>query len=146
VTAIAAEWVQAIWMTKAHSTSFRGFAFSMRLSAAFTAISDTPAIWQPCGSLKLEQGRVYEVAGSRPHCSLQPVPPILMLSVWWVGLRYVAVDAVQLYPDRGPRSSRDGYKVARFLAHHRSYSLRKLIIDFTQRRSSIASAVNVPST
>jgi hypothetical protein len=105
-----------------------------------------PAIWQPCGSLKLEQGRVYEVAGSRPHCSLQPVPPILMSSVWWVELRYVAIDGLKLHPDGWLSDRRDNRNVARFLCHHRSYWLSKLTNDFIQRRSSIASAVNVPST
>ncbi len=39
-TAIAALWVQAIWMTRAHSISSRGLAPSMKAKLAFTAISE----------------------------------------------------------------------------------------------------------
>jgi hypothetical protein len=40
--AIAAQWVHAIWITSAHSTSPSGFAPTMNARLAFTAISEIP--------------------------------------------------------------------------------------------------------
>ena len=39
---MAAEWVQAICITRAHSTSSWGFAPSMKANLAFTAVSEIP--------------------------------------------------------------------------------------------------------
>jgi len=39
---MATECMQAIWMTKAHSISSRGLAFSIKQSAELTAISEIP--------------------------------------------------------------------------------------------------------
>ena len=42
-TAIAAAWVQAIWITREHSTSSCGSAPSMKARLAFTAVSEIPS-------------------------------------------------------------------------------------------------------
>ena len=39
-TAMAAVWMQAIWITRAHSTSSWGFAPSMKAKLAFTPVSE----------------------------------------------------------------------------------------------------------
>ncbi|MGC1863858.1 MAG: hypothetical protein WA733_22745 [Methylocystis sp.] len=98
--------------------------------------------------LKLQQGRVDEIAGRRAQRFLKTSPPFLGQTVGRVRLRVVGVDALQPHPNRRTARRVAGWRDRIFISSRHdpvSTFANSFTSDLSQRRSSIASAVHAPS-
>ena len=106
------------------------------------------SIWRPGSHLKLQQGRVDEMAGRRAQRFLESSPPFLGKTVGRVRLRIVGVYPLKPHPNRraarGIAGGRD--RILGFSRDEPAFTFPNCFTsDLSQRRSSIASAVHARS-